>query len=98
VIGKKPEKKFLNTFTHRFGTLAIEMGFVTIEQVLGVIFDQVMDNYYRKQHKKIGRMMMDKGLMSRQEVEAVLKKLSELHKRTASSVEIKSNSGEPEQP
>jgi len=83
-VGKNSEGTFLNSFTHRFGTLAIEMGFVTIEQVLGVIFDQVMNDHYRKQHKKIGRLMMDKGLMSRQEVEAVLEKLAEL-KREAMS-------------
>lgn len=84
MIGKKPGKKFLNTFTHRFGTLAIEMGFVTIEQVLGVIFEQVMDDHYRKQHKKIGRLMIDKGLMSREQVEAVLERLAELNKEATS--------------
>jgi hypothetical protein len=83
-MGKNSEKKFLKNYTHRFGTLSIEMGFVTIEQVLGVIFEQVMDNHYRKQHKKIGRLMIDKGLMSREQVEAVLEKLAELNKEAIS--------------
>lgn len=79
-MGMNSENKSFDNFIHRFGTLAVEMGFVTIEQVLGVIFEQVMDNHYRKKHKKIGRLMIDKGLMSREQVEAVLKKLAELNK------------------
>ena len=81
-MGKNSDNKFSNDFTHRFGTLAIEMDFVTIEQVLGVIFEQVMDNHYRKRHKKIGRMMIEKGLMSTKQVEAVLKKLAEINKES----------------
>jgi hypothetical protein len=70
-------KKFFDEFTHRFGTIAIEMEFVTIEQVLEVIFEQVMDNHYRKQQKKIGRLMIEKGLMSSKQVDAVLNKLAQ---------------------
>lgn len=84
---KNSYKKYFDDFTHRFGTLAIEMGFVTIEQVLGVIFEQVMDNHYRKQQKKIGRLMIEKGLMSSKQVDAVLKKLDE-EKEGAISLDI----------
>jgi hypothetical protein len=84
MMGKNSADKPLNTFNHRFGTLAIEMGFVTIEQVLGVIFEQVMDDHYRKRHTKIGRIMIDKGLMSKEQVEAVLEKLAELNKEAIS--------------
>jgi hypothetical protein len=80
------DKKYLDEFTHHFGTLAIEMGFVTIEQVLGVIFEQVMDNHYRKQQKKIGRLMIEKGLMSSTQVDAVLKMLA-LNKKEAISLD-----------
>lgn len=69
-------KKYFDDFTHRFGTIAIEMGFATVEQVLEVIFEQVMDNHYRKQQKKIGRRMIEKGLMSSKQVDAVLNKLA----------------------
>ena len=79
-MGKNSDKKLSDDFTHRFGTLAIEMGFVTIEQVLGVIFEQVMDNHYRKWQIKIGMMMIDKGLMTGTQVEAVLTKLAEINK------------------
>jgi hypothetical protein len=84
MMGNNSAEKPLNTFHHRFGTLAIEMGFITIEQVLGVIFEQVMDNHYRKRHKKIGRIMIDKGLMSKEQVEAVLEKLAELNNEAIS--------------
>lgn len=83
-MGENSEKEFLNSFTPRFGTIAVEMGFVTIEQVLGVIFEQVMDNHYRKRHKKIGKLMIDKGLMSRKQVEAVLKKIAEFNEEAVS--------------
>jgi hypothetical protein len=79
VMEKNSKKKSLDDFNHRFGTLAIEMGFVTIEQVLGAIFEQVMDNHYRKWQKKIGSLMIDKGLMTNKQVEEVLKKLNYIH-------------------
>ena len=78
-MDKNSDKKFFDDFTHRFGTIAIEMGFVTIEQVLGVISEQVMDNHYHKRQKKIGRLMIEKGFMSGKQVDTVLEKLAEVN-------------------
>lgn len=83
-MDKNSDKKYLDDFTHRFGTLAVELGFVTIQQVLEVICEQVMDNHYRKQQKKIGRLMIEKGLMSSKQVDEVLEKLAEIDKETIS--------------
>ena len=76
-MDKNSDKKYFDDFTHRFGTIAVEMDFVTIEQVLEVLSEQVMDNHYRRRQKKIGRLMIEKGLMSSQQVDAVLEKLAE---------------------
>jgi len=83
-MDKNSDKKYLDDFTHRFGTLAVELGFVTIEQVLGVISEQVTENHYRKLQKKIGRLMIEKGLMSSTQVDAVLDKLAEENKEVIS--------------
>ena len=76
-MDKNSDKKYFDDFTQRFGTIAVEMDFVTIEQVLEVLSEQVMDNHYRRRQKKIGRLMIEKGLMSSQQVDAVLEKLAE---------------------
>ena len=83
-MDKNADKKYFDDFTYRFGTLSVELGFVTIEQVLRVISEQVTDNHYRKLQKKIGRLMIEKGLMSSKQVDEVLKKLAEIDKEAIS--------------
>ncbi len=60
----------------RFGVVAVNMGFVTIEQVIEALTEQVMDNFSNKSHRLIGEIFSNKGWMTHEQIEAVLDKLS----------------------
>ena len=54
---------------NRFGKIAIEMGFITIEQA--------MDNFFKKSHKFIGEILSERGWITPGQIRMVLNKLSE---------------------
>ena len=76
VGGAVPQK-----FCPRFGMLAIEMGFVTVEQVREGMAEQVDDDLTNKPHRLLGTIFVDKGWMTFHEVEIVLEKLFTLQQR-----------------
>ena len=62
-------------FCPRFGMLAVEMGFVTVEQVREGMAEQVDDDIVHKSHRLLGTIFVDKGWMTFREVEVVLERL-----------------------
>jgi hypothetical protein len=71
---------FPKKFCPRFGLLAVEMGFVTVEQVREAMGEQVDDDFARRPHRPLGDILVGKGWMSPREVDMVLEKLLELQK------------------
>ncbi len=63
-------------YCHRFGKIAVDLGFVTIERVLEALIEQVMDNVFNKRHRLIGEIFFDKGWMTFKHIEEVLNILS----------------------
>ena len=62
---------------NRFGKIAIEMGFITIEQALIALIEQAMDNFFKKSHKFIGEILSERGWITPGQIRMVLNKLSE---------------------
>lgn len=61
----------------RFGTIAIDMGFITQEQLVEALTIQVRDNIMKNPHRKIGEILVDQGWMSDDQRREVLKTMNQ---------------------
>ncbi|MFH0731146.1 MAG: hypothetical protein V2B19_32980 [Pseudomonadota bacterium] len=59
----------------RFGNIAMEKGFVTIEQLVHAITIQVMEEVEKGIRKLIGNILNEQGQISEAQMEEVLKEL-----------------------
>jgi hypothetical protein len=75
------EKAALEKYCPRFGMLAVEMGFVSVEQVREAMAEQMDDDFAGKSHRLLGTILMDRDWMTLREVEMVLEKLSKLQQQ-----------------
>jgi hypothetical protein len=67
------EGKIIET---RFGIKAVEKGFITPEQLIEALRIQVMGDVERKQHKLIGTILLEMGLMTSEQIEEVVRELT----------------------
>jgi hypothetical protein len=75
------EKVVSQKFCPRFGMLAVEMGYVSVEQVREAMAQQIDDDFANRPHRLLGTILVDKGWMTFREVEMVLEKLFTLQQR-----------------
>lgn len=61
----------------RFGKVAIDKGFITMEQMLNAIEVQVKENIAFGTHRKIGMILMQEGHMTIAQIEEVLEVLDD---------------------
>lgn len=59
----------------RFGVIAVEMEFVTAEQVIEALRIQVAEDMEDGKHRMIGRILLEQGLMTLSEIDKVLASL-----------------------
>ena len=57
----------------RFGKLAIDMGLITMDQMLDAIEVQVRENIAFGTHRKIGLILLEKGHITLDQIDEVLK-------------------------
>jgi hypothetical protein len=62
-------------FKKRFGTIAVEKGFVTKEQLAEALKTQVMEELEEGQHRLIGVILHDKGFITFLQLQEVLESL-----------------------
>ena len=62
------DKLYLKRFVH----IAVEKKFVTPEQVKQALQEQIEDNLTQKPHRQLGRILLENGWMTAQQVEVVL--------------------------
>jgi CheY-like chemotaxis protein len=60
------------TLCPRFGMLAIEMGFVTVDQIREAMAEQLEDDLAEKPRRLLGTILVDKGWLTFREVEMIL--------------------------
>jgi len=77
-MGARADKVVSEKFCPRFGMLAVEMGFVSVEQVREAMAEQVDDDFGNRRHRLLGTILIDNGWMTFREVEMVLEKLLKL--------------------
>lgn len=56
----------------RFGVIAIEKGFITPEQLVEALKIQIMEDVEKGKHRLIGRIILEQGIMSLDQIDAVL--------------------------
>ena len=56
----------------RFGVIAIEKGYVSAEQFVEALKIQVMDDINKGKHRLIGRILMEQGIMTLEQIDQVL--------------------------
>jgi hypothetical protein len=60
----------------RFGFVAVEKGFITAEQLLDALQIQAIENIEQSEHRLIGQILLEKGYISEEELDAVLDTMS----------------------
>jgi hypothetical protein len=74
-MGDDAGKAVPQKFCPRFGMLAVEMGFVSVQQVREGMAEQLDDDIAARPHKLLGTIFVDRGWMTFREVEVVLDRL-----------------------
>jgi hypothetical protein len=69
------DKELSDKYCQRFGYIAVDMGFSTGDQVKKALAEQVEDNLSNRPHRLMGRILLDKGWIKPQQIEAVLNEL-----------------------
>jgi hypothetical protein len=60
---------------HRFGAIAVLKGFVTIDEVKAAIMDQVEDDLSGREHRLLGSILLERGLVTENQIETVMLEL-----------------------
>ncbi len=59
----------------RFGTIAIEMGYITQKQLITALNQQVYEETDDALHRKVGVILYEMGVMDTQQIKTILTKL-----------------------
>ena len=59
----------------RFGIEAIDKGFITSEQLIEALRIQVMGDIEQREHKLIGAILLEMGLITVEQIDEVVKEL-----------------------
>lgn len=70
-MGTDASNTIPQTFCPRFGMLAIEMGFVTVDQIREAMAEQLDDDLAEKPRRLLGTILVDRRWMTLREVEMV---------------------------
>ena len=60
----------------RFGIVAIDMGFITAEQLIEALRIQVIGDIEQKEHKLIGTILLEMGLVTREQIDKVVEEMA----------------------
>ena len=74
-MANEVDRELLGIYCARFGEIAVKKGFIHSDQAKEAISEQMDDDLNNKPHRLIGKILMDKGWMTYQQIELVLKDL-----------------------
>jgi hypothetical protein len=72
---KSKFEKEVSKLCRRFGTIAVKKGFVSAPQIKEAFMEQLDDDLNGKEHRLIGRILLEKDWMTWVQVDIVLKEL-----------------------
>ena len=59
----------------RFGAVAVDRGFITIDQLVKAMNIQIMEEVLRSNHRVIGEILLDQGAISMKQIDEVLENM-----------------------
>lgn len=62
----------------RFGMVAVQLGFITPQQLKEALMEQVDDDLANRPHRPLGSILYDNGAMTAQQLESVLDRTLEI--------------------
>jgi hypothetical protein len=72
---KTPAEKEITNLCRRFGTIAVNNKIISKSQLKEAMIDQLEEDLNGKEHRLIGAILFQKGWMTWEEVDLVLKEL-----------------------
>lgn len=63
----------LREISRRFGTIAVEKGFITIDQLTRALNIQLLENMNEGRHRLIGAILLEENLIDMPQVNEVLR-------------------------
>jgi len=74
-VGNDFIENLSNRYSPQFGKIAVDMGFITAEQLTEAIAEQAEDSFSDKPHRLIGEILFDHGLITRDEINFIVLRL-----------------------
>ncbi len=65
----------MDEFSSQFCKIAVDMGFVTAEQLKEAITEQVEEDLADKPHRPTGKILLENGWITKEQFDIVLKEL-----------------------
>jgi hypothetical protein len=59
----------------RFASIAVEKGFITAEQAIAALTEQLGDDLARKRHRLVGQILFEKTWITAKQIDMVFKEL-----------------------
>jgi len=59
----------------RFGVVAVEKGFINADQLMEALKTQVEDNLKGAEHRLVGMILLDMGLLTLEQIDEILQEL-----------------------
>jgi hypothetical protein len=72
---KSKFEKEVSKLCRRFGTIAVKNRFINSDQLKEAFMEQLDDDLNGREHRLIGTILFEKGLMTWEQVDNVLKEL-----------------------
>ena len=70
------DKPFSDKEPYRFGSMAIFRGYASLHQIQQALAEQVEDNVYHRPHRFIGTILREKGWITEEQEQSILKEMS----------------------
>jgi len=72
---RKRDDNVTGDMCHRFGAIAVHKGFVTIEEMKAAVMEQIDDDISGREHRLLGTILYDRGLITEHQIGTVLQEL-----------------------
>lgn len=67
--------KMIERYERRFGSIAIDKGFITLNDLIQALVIQVQEEILKGTHRLIGQILFDLNIMTTTQIEEVLKEI-----------------------
>lgn len=68
----------------RFGKRSVKRGYITLAQLKEALCEQADDDVADRRHRLLGEILLEKGIMTFEQMESVLAEMSEIRKKKGS--------------